>query len=292
MRTFLFEQYGYYPKEISDNTFYIKGWIFKLIETNLIEEKVSSIEEYINIVNNKFNNKGPYIIKNKFNSNISVYNQKKYVLVSTYSTSFSYKDLIDFHYLFLNEEEYVELDKILETWKERINNIEGNLSSYLRIDSIYYKSNLDISMFCIGLAINAMQYLSDIIHNYDDKMYGVGIVHKRLKDLNSFDFLNPFNYIVEHPVKDLVMLYQKDYLSFEEFIKIISNYKLDIISATFLIARILYRVDVFDELELKRDLEIKNQRLNFNITKELSKIKKAYSYLKEKYSIRPIEWLD
>ena len=73
-------------------------------------------------------------------------------------------------------------------------------------------------MFCIGLSINAMQYLSDSIYNYDSKLKGATIVHKRLKDLNSFDFFNPFNFIVEHPLRDIVMMYQNDYISFQSLL--------------------------------------------------------------------------
>lgn len=292
MKTFLFEQYGYYPKDINDNTFYIDGWAFKLIPTEITSDNIKSIENYTNTLNKTFNNKGPFIIKNKFNSSLSTLNDTNYVLISTVVGNMSFQDLIQFHYLFYTQEEYVELDKVLEAWKDRVDNIEKKLSTHLRIDSIYYKHNLDISMFCIGLAINAMQYLSDIIYNYDNKLYGVSIVHKRLKNLNCFDFFNPFNFIVEHPLKDIVLLYQSDYISFEELKGIIANYKLDVTSATFLMARILYRVDVFDFLESKRDLNQSDQQISFNLGKEMYKIKKAYSLLKNMFSIRPIDWLE
>ncbi len=292
MKTFLFEQYGYYPKEINNNEFFIDGWKFKLIQCEFTSDTLASIENYTKVINDTFANKGPFIIKNKFNNNISTLNDVNYVLVSSFLINMNFNDLIKFHSLFYKDDEYVELDRILEVWKSRVDKIEKKLSSNLRIDSIYYKHNLDTCMFCIGLAINAMQYLSDIIYNYDNKMYGISIVHKRLNDMNSFDFFNPFNFIVEHPLKDVVMLYQKDYLSFEEFKNLLDNYHLDITSATFLIARLLYRVDIFDFIETKRDLEKGDQKIPFNIKKEMYKIKKAYSLLKEKYSIRPLDWLE
>lgn len=292
MKTFLFEQYGYYPKEIFDNVFFIDGWKFKLIECDFNSDTLTSIENYTNVINDTFFNKGPFIIKNKFNSNVSTLNGVDYALVCSFFVNMNFNDLVKFHSLFYKEDEYVELDKILEVWKDRVDDIEKKLSSNLRFDSIYYKHNLDICMFCIGLAINAMQYLSDIIYNYDNKMYGVTIVHKRLNNLNSFDFFNPFNFIVEHPLKDLVMLYQNDYLSFEELKSLLDYYHFDITSATFLMARMLYRVDVFDFIGAKRDLEKGDQKLSFNIKKEIYKIKKAYSLLKEKYSIRPLDWLE
>jgi len=292
MKNFLFEQYGYYPKEINNNIFVIDGWMFKLVETELSSDILKQIEEYVYILNSTFNNKGPFVIKNKFNSNLSMINESNYVLITVFIANMSLNDLIRFHLLFYKEDEYVDLNKILNAWKERVDSIEKKLSSSLRVDSIYYKCNLDISMFCVGLAINAMQYLSDTIYNYDNKLYGVTIVHKRLKNMNSFDFFNPFNFIVEHPLKDIVMLYQNDYVSFEELMMLLQNYKFDVVSATFFMARMLYRADVFDCLETKRDLDEKDQKLKFNLEKEMYKIKKVYNLLKNEYSIRPIDWLD
>jgi hypothetical protein len=255
MKTFLFEQYGYYPKNLDNNTFIIDGWIFKLISTEISNENLVAIENYTNVINDNFNKIGPYIIKNKLNNNLSMLKDINYVLISCLKKNMNLIDLKKFHALFYNEEEYVELDKILDAWKSRVEKIENNLSKNLRVDSLNYKYNLDIAMFSIGLAINAMQYLSDIIYNYGKELHGVTIVHKRLVNLDSFDFFNPFNFIVEHPLKDIVLLYQSNYLCFEEFKNSLLNYKLDIISATFTMSRLLYRVDVFDFLETKRDLE-------------------------------------
>lgn len=292
MKKFLFEYYGYYPKEIVDNMFLLDGWKFKLIASELTSENISNIEMYTQVLNDTFHNKGPFIIKNKLNNNLSPLNDINYVLISIFSTNMSFSDLLTFHRLFYKDDEYIELDKILDVWKDRIDNIEKKLHSKLRVDSLHYKHNLDVSMFSIGLAINAMQYLSDIINNYDNKLYGVSIVHKRLSNLNSFDFFNPFNFIVEHPVKDICLLYQSDYISFEEFKSLLINYELNTMSATFLFARLLYRVDVFDFIEVKRDMDNKEEKITFNLEKELYKIKKAYSLLKEMYSIRPLDWLE
>ena len=292
MKKFLFEYYGYYPKEIENDMFSLEGWLFKLIPSELTNDDISNIETYTKALNETFYNKGPFIIKNKLNSNLSSLNNTNYVLISIFNTNMNFEDLTAFHKMFYRSDEYIELDKVLQAWKDRVDNIEKKLLSKLRVDSIYYKHNLDVSMFALGLGINAMQYLSDIINNYDNKLYGVSIVHKRLSNLNSFEFLNPFNFIVEHPIKDISLLYQNDYISFEEFKNLIMNYNLNTMSATFLFARLLYRVDVFDFLESKRDMDSNEQKITFNLEKELYKIKKAYSLLKDMYSIRPLDWLE
>lgn len=292
MKNFLFEYYGYYPKDLIDNSFVLDGWMFKLIPVELNMDDIASIENYVGVLNNTFSNKGPFIIKNKVHNNLSTLNDINYVLVSSFITNMNLNDLVKFHMLFYTHDEYIELKKILEAWKDRVDNIEKKINSKLRVDSIYYKYNLDIVMFSLGLSINAMQYLSDIIYNYDDKLYGITIVHKRLKDLSSFDFFNPFNFIVESPVKDIVMLYQNDYISFEEFKSLILKYNLTIEGASFLFARLLYRCDVFDFVERKRDIDSKDEKVKFNLEKEMNKIKKAYSLLKHMYSIRPLDWLE
>lgn len=292
MKKFLFEQYGYYPKEIMDNTFTVDGWEFRLIETELNDETVISIREYVSVLNDHFYNKGPFIIKNKMGKVISSLSVEQYVLVSVLKSDMKFEDLIKFHSLFYKNDQYIELDKVLAAWKERIEDIENKLGAYLRMDSIYYRHNLDVVRFCIGLGINAMQYLSDIIHNFDNKLYGISLVHKRLNDLNSFDFFNPFNFIIEHPVKDICLLYQSDYISFEEFKYLLGFYYIDSKVASFVMARILYRVGVYDLIEQKRELDQGDQELKFNFEIEMYKIKKAYAFLKENYSIRPIEWIE
>lgn len=292
MKNFLFEQYGYGVKELIDNSFYIDNFYFNLIETNLEEENVMEMEKYIELIKNNFNNIGPHIIKNKFNKHISYLVEDKYLLISVYKKNMNLNDLYKFHNMFYKHDEYIELDKVLEVWKERVDKIEKNLSSYLKVDSIEYSNNLNKSMFVIGLAINAMQYLSDIINDYSSRLYGITIVHKRIKGFSSFDFLNPLNFIVDSPCKDIGLLYQNNMINIMELEALLDVYNIDTKGASFLLARILYKCDVFDYLEKKKDIERKVDVLDVDIEKEVEKIKKAYHLLKNKFDIRPIDWLE
>ena len=291
MKNFLFENYGYYPKNMDKEEFYIDGWKFKLIPTSIDKDTIIEIEKYMSLLNKEFN-KGPAIIKNKLGEYTSRYGDEEYVLISIKCEDMSIDDLNRFHLLFYKRDEYIELDKVLVIWKERIDKIEKELNSSLEVNSTTYKDNLEASMFSIGLGINALQYLSDIIHNYDKKLYGVSIAHKRLNKIDTFEILNPFNFIVDHPLKDTVMLYENDQIDFSKFTMIINDYHLDIIGASFLLARLLYRFDVFDLIEKKRDITSSNRSFNFHIEREIDKIKRVYLYLKNQYSIRPIDWLE
>ena len=82
MLSFLFEEYGYYPKDFVNNTFVMNGWIFKLMEVEQDVKKIDEIDEYISNMRNNFGGEGPFIIKTRSNKKISYIDGKKYVLIS------------------------------------------------------------------------------------------------------------------------------------------------------------------------------------------------------------------
>ena len=287
MKTFLFEKYGYYPSSFDNNEFELDGYKFKLLQTKFNEEDVLQMQYPINILQDLFYGVGPFIIKNKYNKNISTYENENYILVAIYKRNTSINDIKKLHQSFYKSDEYIELDKTLKIWKDRMENIEKNLSSYISSEEFAGKDIVSKAMFCIGLATNAMQYLSDIISDLGEKLYGVTITHKRFNNFDSFDFLNPMNFIIDTPCRDLCFLIQNELITMEEFSLILNEYNLDVKSARVLMAKVLYRCDFFDCLESKRI-----RSFSFNIEREMNKIKKAYSLLKNKYQIRPIDWLE
>lgn len=292
MLTFLFEQYGYYPKEFDNNEFMIDNWKFKLIEVDYNDDYIEKVYEYINVIRNNFYGKGPFIINTRFNKKISVYDNKKYVLISVNEENMSLKDLNKFHCVFVEEDKRLDLKKVLKMWEQRISQVESEAINSLRVDSVYYKNNVEITMFSLGLAQNALQYLSDVVLDYGENLNDLTIVHKRLKNLDSFDFFNPFNFIVDHPIKDLVELYRNDFLSFVDLLEILKYYKLDSKIASVFMARILYPVNVLDMLEENNNKKDVSFNIHLNIEKELQKLKKIYLYLKKEYNIRPMNWLE
>lgn len=291
MISFLFEQYGYYPKDFENNEFNIGQWRFKLIEIDGDEAYVDKIQEYIDIVKNNFN-KGAYIIKTRNNKKISFYDNKKYVLISICEGMVGLNDLNKMHLLFKGIEDKLHLNKLLSAWKFRSEFIEKNALSSLRLDSIYYGSNLEIVMFVLGLCQNALQYLNDVITDYGEVVDDLTITHKRLDDLSSFTFYNPFNYVVDHPLRDLAELYKSDLLDFGNLLDCLQYYFVDTKTASIFVARLLYPAKIFDLLEENIDKKDKNFKIQYCIEKELIKIKKVYEYFFEKYNIRPIAWLN
>ncbi len=292
MISFIFEQYGYYPKNIASNTFEVDNWIFKLIEVDYSEEYLNLIDSYIDVVRKKFINSGIFIIKSRFGKKVVDYDNKKYVLISCLKSNLNIKDLNKFHSIFKMSQEKVNLINLLNTWENRLDYIEKNAITSLRIDSVYYKENLQNSMYLIGITQNSIQYLSEYILDFDVEIKDVTLTHKRLENLNSFDFFNPFNYIIDHPIRDLVELYKHNSISFNDLIELFDFYELNSKLATYAMIRYLYPGKELDELENNINKNYSGFKLKYNLESELQKTKKIYYYLKEKYNIRPINWLE
>lgn len=292
MITFLFEQYGYYPKVFQDNTFVIDGWFFKLLEVDYDEKYIEEIDEYCAEIRKFFSEKGPYIIRTRFNKLVSIHDQKQYVLISFYDYVISINDLNAFHVKFRQLNKKIELKKMLLSWEDKISYLENNLVNALRVDSVYHQKNIEIAMFCLGLCQNAVQYLSECIFDYGGTVDDITLAHRRLKSLKSEYVLNPFNLVIDHPARDLIELYRNDFLKFDDFIDIIKYYELDKKTATICIARLLYPCEQLDLLEKNIFYRNISFKLDYSIEKEYMKIKKVYEYFKTQYNIRPINWLE
>lgn len=291
MLSFLFEQYGYYPNLI-DDIFVIDGWEFRVVEVNCDEEFLDSIEGYMNFIRKEFNGLGVHILKNRYNKKISYYDNKKYVLMSGYKSRVAVNDLNKIHVMFNDKYKKVDLKELLNLWQSRITKAESECVSSLRIDGTYYSSNLEISMFSFGLGQNSVQYLSELIDDYGSLVDDVTVTHRRLKSLNSFDFFDPFNFIIDHPIRDFVELYKNNVVEFVDLISVMDFYRIDAKIASLFMARLMYPSGVLDALEENMEHKDKDFKINYSIERELLKIKKAYLYFKEKYNIRPICWLE
>lgn len=291
MITFLFEQYGYYPTIFSNNIFEIDGWLFELIEVDCSDEYIEEIDNYLFKIREAFSDVGPFIVKTRTNNTVSFYDGKKYILICVKNKIMSIVDLNKFHCLFAEKEKKLDLKKLSLVWQERMNYIETESINYLRIDGIHYEYNLKVVLFSLGLAQNAIQYLNDVVLDYDGTINNLTLTHKKISNLNSLDFFNPFNFVVDYPLRDFAELYKSGYIEFEKMIEFIQYYNLDNKLASVFMARLLYPSNVFDLLDLDENKK-STFKLNVNIEKELIKLKKIYKFIKQKYNVRPIGWLD
>lgn len=288
MLTFLFENYGYYPNEFVNDSFFINDWQFKLFKVDYLNDKqLDEIEKYIVYIRNSFDNKGPYLIKTRNGQNYSFYDGNRYVLVCVYKCNLNVKDLNKMHVLFKEEYKKIDLSNLLKLWIERINYIETEGINQLKYSDVNYKKIFESSMFFLGMGVNAVQYLSEIIIDYGKEIDGLSLVHVRLNELDSFEILNPFNLIIDHPIRDLAELYKKDLLQYQDFLLFLDYYKIDSKIASLLMCKILYNYEMFDTIA-----ESTKKKIDFNLEREMMKVKKIYKYLKDKYNIRPIDWLE
>ena len=292
MLSFLFEQYGYYPSDFNDGKFFVDGWEFRLIKVDADADFVEKLDYYSKVVRDSFLGEGPYIVKTRKGEKISYYDGQKYSLLCVRKTSITFNDLNKFHVLFSDSQVKIDLREVLLTWQDRVSIIERESIVNLRVESPFYSSNLKNIMFCMGLCQNAVQYLSDVIQDYGSVLDHISLTHKRLNCLDSFDFFNPFNFILDHPARDLAELYRNDLIPFDILVACFESYNFDVKVASLFLARLMYSINVLDSVEENVYSKGKNFKVDYSVKKEINKIKKVYLYFKEKYNIRPIVWLE
>lgn len=292
MKTFLFEQYGYYPEIMEGDFFCVNDWMFKLIKVELEDELLERIDKYLVLIRDAFVGDGAFFIKNRSGKISSYYDGCKYVLISSKKRKINLNDITVFHNAFFEKEKTVDLKNLLNTWKENVNYIETYCLQSLRLDSVYYKDNFEISLYGLGLAQNSLQYLSDCIDMYGPELSGLSLTHKRMDSWDSFAFFNPFNFVIDHPVRDFSELYKNNCIDYSEMSSMLERYGLNEKQATILMARLLYPCKIFDLLECNLNNKNANLKINYSIEKEFVKLKKIYLFLRKRYKIRPIIWLE
>jgi len=292
MRSFLFEQYGYYPVDLDGGRFFLEGWEFRLIKIDDDKMYIEKMEQYSKVVRNQFNGNGAYIIRTRAGQTISGYDGQRYSLVCVRKTTVTLEGLNKFHVLFKDFHNNVDLRELLLAWEERVDRFEKESIFNLRKDGAFYSDNLEKVMFCMGMCQNAIQYLSDIIQDYGGILDDICLTHMRLNSIDSFDFFNPFNFVLDHPLRDLAELYRNNFISFEQLESLLQYYKFDTKVSSIFVARLLYSINILDIIEENIYTKEKNFKLDYDIDKEFNKIKKVYLYFKDKYNIRPILWLE
>lgn len=296
MKSFLFERYGYYPDNLDNNSFDYKGYIFNLTMTDLSEEEIKELDEVSKSLYNLYN-EGCIIIKNRSNNYLSFDGEKHYVLWTCKKGNKSIKDLINMHNYFHNNLtlEKIDLNELFNLWEEKFEFIETRVISTLRSDDYDYNMILEGIYFAFGLAENALEYLKDVMIDLGSKINDQTLVHKRLNNLENNTFFDPFNLLIDSPLRDYAELYKSNEISLENIVRILDYYNLDIIETSVLMARVLYPTRLFDALEkhyIDR-MNIKKEILDYRISidKELIRIKNLHLYLIKRYGIRPLNWL-
>lgn len=297
MRAFLYDKYGYYPDEEYSTSFTYQGWFFKLEISEKNDYELASLKKLLNDINNSFQNLGSDIVLTRDGHYVTTSEYGPVVLVAIKEGKVTIDTLFKMHQMFYNQfQNQLTVSYLRNLWLNKINTIEERIIPSLPNDNKEFSSLYILSMYALGSAENAIQYLLDIIYYYGNEIKNTSLVHKRIDELNSFYLFNPFNLIIDSPMRDLAELYKNDLLSLEQLYDLLKRYHLTSLDASLLLARCLYPNQIFDLLEdyyeLKKDITNRVNQLIISINSKEFKLKKLHKFLVSNYQIRPISWLD
>lgn len=297
MRAFLYDKYGYYPDEEYSTSFTYQGWFFKLEISEKNDYELASLKKLLNDINNSFQNLGSDIVLTRDGHYVTTSEYGPVVLVAIKEGKVTIDTLFKMQQMFYNQfQNQLTVSYLRNLWLNKINTIEERIIPSLPNDNKEFSSLYILSMYALGSAENAIQYLLDIIYYYGNEIKNTSLVHKRIDELNSFYLFNPFNLIIDSPMRDLAELYKNDLLSLEQLYDLLKRYPLTSLDASLLLARCLYPNQIFDLLEdyyeLKKDITNRVNQLIISINSKEFKLKKLHKFLVSNYQIRPISWLD
>ena len=301
MNSFIYDYYGYNVKLLDDNTFIFKDYTFLLSKTTEDENSLNKLNELINSLYNVFDGNVVYIVKNKYNKYISSSEGNNNICMLTYKDekNIDINYFVKMHMAFLNTfNYYVNIEDIIILWDQRLEYIQNQCLVALNFDNDAHMILYEYSQFAIGLAINALQYLSDMKIDFNKKHYLTTLTHRRIKKMDKFELFNPFNLIVDHSSRDLSELYKNNLIDFDTLFIICQSYSYNVDEYEYLIARLLFPTFIFDVIE---DIATDNtmydyqKEIYYAISKQneqLDKLKYFYKRISQLMLIRPIDWLN
>ena len=242
-----------------------------------------------------------YIVKNKYNKYISSSEGNNNICMLTYKDekNIDINYFVKMHMAFFNAfNYYVNIEDIIILWDQRLEYIQNQCLVALNFDNDAHMILYEYSQFAIGLAINALQYLSDMKIDFNKKHYLTTLTHRRIKKMDKFELFNPFNLIIDHSSRDLAELYKNNLIDFDTLFSICQSYSYNVDEYEYLIARLLFPTFIFDIIE---DIATDNTMYDYQneiyyaISKQneqLDKLKYFYKKISQLMLIRPIDWLN
>lgn len=298
MRAFIYDKYGYYPKDEFSTSFEYQGWFFKLEICEKSDMEIHSLRLLLNELNQNFEHLGSDIMLTRDGHYVSNSEYGPVVLVAIKNGEVDFNTLYRIHQLYFQKFSRTRLliSHLRELWLNKINVIEERILLSLPLDDKEYSYMYNLGQYGLGLAENAIQYLLDTSLYYGDQIINTTLAHKRIDSMNSFYLFNPFNLVIDSPMRDLAELYKNNLISLESLYQLLKLYPLSSLDASLLLARCLYPNQIFDILEdyyeLKKDVK---DRVNYymdTLNQQEFKLKKIHSFLVKNYKIRPISWLE
>lgn len=297
MDTFIFDKFGYRVDKEITKEFEIDNWVFKLEANQKNENELIELNNFIINVDETLFKRGVRIIPSRDNR-LSVESEfSKVSLVAVNKFNISINDLLFMHrqYSSTNNVNYSSLSAIKEIWINKVDMIENKILPSLKIDNFLFEKINSLIIYSLGLGENAIEYIQDIILDFDEKIEEVTLSHKRFNKFDSYELLNPFNLIVDSPMRDIADLYNIDIINQNNLEQVLNSYNLSTKSASLLFSRILFPSFLFDLLEEQYVTrgDIRKELLDYynNLEVKIDKIKYIHKYLVDRYGIRPLNWL-
>lgn len=298
MHTYIYDRYGYLVEDEFAKDFTYQNWFFRLEVNNKSEQELYELNNFIINVDNLLFKRGVRIIENKNNllSSNSEFGQLSLVGVNIFNVSLVDIMLMHNAYLLRGKNEFnLNISSIKELWIKKTDNVENKILPSLKIDNYLYEIAYSMIQYHLALAESAISYLQDLIIDYGDIINEVTLTHKRIKELNSYELLNPFNLVIDSPMRDLADLYLLDVINENNIETVLNKYQMNQQKASLLLSRILFPSSFFDLLEenfiLKKEIKKEIKIYYDNLDTKIKKIKYIHNYLVSNYGIREINWL-
>lgn len=260
-------------------------YCFMLFESNA--DKLYKI--YMILINN--NIYCHELVFNKDKLLITMYNNRPYILLKKRPyplNRVSLRDILEYDKNIFNNYEF----NWKELWQEKIDYYEYQISQ-LGINHKILRESLN---YYIGLSENAIELLNYI---NTDSLKGY-ISHKRItlkEDLDSF--LDPTNIIIDSRVRDISEYFKINYInnniSIDDVLLFLNNSNLNYDESVLFLARLMYPSYYFDMYDKIIQDKLSEEKINFYIKKNThyeQLLKLIYKFLKNKYKIPEIEWLE
>jgi hypothetical protein len=299
MEAFIYDYYGY-NISITNNEFDFQGYKFVLINVNDNEEEIIKLNNLVDSINNNFRSDVVYIVKNKYGKYISTSKEDGNICLLSYKIddAIDINHFVKLHLLYYNKFQYkVNIEDIIILLDQRLEYIQNQCLVNLNLDNDAHLLLYEYTLYAIGLALNSLQYLSDIHIDFTTENYNCTLTHRRIKKMDKYELFNPFNFIIDHSSRDLAELYKNNLISYNTLMNICSFYSYNLDEYEYLFARLLYPTFIFDIVE-----DIANDNSNYDYSTEiyyaiakqnqqLDKIKVFYENTIKMMNLRPIDWI-
>lgn len=231
------------------------------------------------------------IVFNKEKNILTFHENKPYILLKK---NLSINDIVDLNEVItydmpIYKESKLEWKKL---WKEKIDYYEYQMSQLAHKYGIL-KNSFD---YYVGLSETAISLLN-YVNEKDIQFY---MCHKRISANEKLDdFFNPTNFVIDSLSRDVGEYIKINFFtsnsSLDNFYMYIENFVFDETEGILLLARLLYPSYYFDMYDQIIQGNIGEEKIQIYTKKNASYetfLKHIYDYMKTKFKIPQIEWLE